>query len=152
MGIKATNEKVKATKARILELEAKKIRETKEPKAKKSMKDANVTVNATSRIIAEQLHAQWGGLLSKKESEEITMQVFQGILNVLFTEERVALPSIGTLSLIEKPARVFRTFEGKMIAKPIRKGVKFSPSIAIKKQIFVAHTDVTTEKPAKAKK
>lgn len=151
MGIKATQEKVKATQARMLELKAKEIR-TAKPKTVKTVKASDVVVGATSRIISEQLHAQWNGLLSKKESQEITMQVFQGILNVLFTEERVTLPSIGTLSLVEKPQRIFRTFAGKMINKPARKGIKFSPAKAIKEKIFVAHTEVGTEKPAKAKK
>jgi nucleoid DNA-binding protein len=150
MGIKAIQAKMAQAKMKLLEIEASKV--VRAPKARKAVKGANVVVNATSNAIADQLYANWEGTLSKVEAQEITTQVLQGIVNTLFSEDRITLPCIGTLSIVDKPARKFRTIEGKIIEKPARKGLRFSPSLAMKKEFFVPATEVGMEKPAKAKK
>jgi len=94
---------------------------------------APLEVKHSSHVLAEYIHAQWGGALTYEDSLLLVQQVFQGVADYLFHTGSILLPTIGTLKIAPRVARVFRTFDGLTRQKDAYKTLTISSSRSVRR-------------------
>jgi len=94
---------------------------------------APLEVKHSSHVLAEYIHAQWGGVLTYEDSLLLVQQVFQGVADYLFHTGSILLPTIGTLKIAPRMARVFRTFDGLTRQKDAYKTLTISSSRSVRR-------------------